>query len=210
MKKTIILIAVVIFLFPFLCSCSDKNGGEALSPDYASTVSALEAELERLRLEQTQSDAEKEKRIAQLTEELNKLKSENQNKPADTKAPETEQVGFKYTVHDGQATVTGYVGTETDIVIPNSIDGYRVTAIGDGAFEDMQIKSVIIPDGVISIGWFAFNGCMRLTSVTVPSSVKEIGYSAFGSPNSSLTVYCHSESYALAFAKSFGIAYAII
>ena len=40
---------------------------------------------------------------------------------------------------------------------------------------------VIIPDGVASIGWYAFKGCSGLTSVTIPGSVTKIGNEAFRS-----------------------------
>ena len=42
-----------------------------------------------------------------------------------------------------------------------------------------SIKSVVIGDGVTSIGRSAFYDCARLTSVTIPNSVTEIGASAF-------------------------------
>ena len=43
----------------------------------------------------------------------------------------------------------------------------------------VSIKSVIILDGVTSIGNFAFNQCIRLTYVGIPNSVTGIGNSAF-------------------------------
>ncbi|MDR0812356.1 MAG: leucine-rich repeat domain-containing protein [Paludibacter sp.] len=42
-----------------------------------------------------------------------------------------------------------------------------------------DIKTLVIENGVNSIGWYAFEGCTGLTSVTVPSSVASIGYFAF-------------------------------
>ena len=38
---------------------------------------------------------------------------------------------------------------------------------------------ITIPDGVTSIGWYAFYDCTRLTSITIPDSVATIGDDAF-------------------------------
>ncbi len=40
-------------------------------------------------------------------------------------------------------------------------------------------KNTIIPEGVTSIGEFAFSGCSGLTSITIPESVTSIGFRAF-------------------------------
>ena len=42
-----------------------------------------------------------------------------------------------------------------------------------------RVKSVVIADGVTSIGQHAFQGCESLTSVTIPDSVTSIGAYAF-------------------------------
>ena len=42
-----------------------------------------------------------------------------------------------------------------------------------------EIKNFVIPDGVTSIGNYAFSGCSGLTNVTIPNSVTSIGYNAF-------------------------------
>ena len=55
-----------------------------------------------------------------------------------------------------------------------------VTSIGDGAFWGCSgLTSVTIPNSVTSIGISAFWDCTGLTSVTIPNSVTSIGYGAF-------------------------------
>ncbi len=71
-----------------------------------------------------------------------------------------------------------YVGGEElqgELVIPNG-----VTSIGDYAFDGYTgLASITIPSSVTSIGGYAFSGCTGLTSVTIPSSVTSIGGYAF-------------------------------
>ena len=75
----------------------------------------------------------------------------------------------------------GISGEEaTEIVIPSTYQGKKVTAINQNAFYGHDIvKSITIPDSIISIGESAFSGCENLTSVTIPNSVTSIGESAF-------------------------------
>lgn len=52
---------------------------------------------------------------------------------------------------DGTVTITGYTGSETEIVIPSEIEGKSVTSIGDWAFYSCTgLTSVTISDSVTS------------------------------------------------------------
>ena len=56
-------------------------------------------------------------------------------------------------------------------------DGTRV--ICDEAFESLQLRQIVIPDSVLSIGDHAFNKCSQLQQVIIPDSVLSIGENAF-------------------------------
>jgi hypothetical protein len=87
---------------------------------------------------------------------------------------------YKYTVSNGEATITGYIGAGGAITIPSTLGGYRTVFIGDNAFyNQVLITSVIIPSNVTAIGDMAFSNCYYLTNVTIPNSVTTIGDHAF-------------------------------
>lgn len=67
---------------------------------------------------------------------------------------------------DSAGNITGYVGTEGDLVIPEAVQGKTVKGIGASAFKDnTKITSVVLPDTVTKIGNYAFSGCTNLESV---------------------------------------------
>ena len=64
----------------------------------------------------------------------------------------------------------------TEAIIP---DG--VTSIGDYAFYNCSsLTSITIPDSVTSIGTYAFFKCKSLTEITIPDGVTSIGEETFG------------------------------
>lgn len=54
-----------------------------------------------------------------------------------------------------------------------------VTEIDDYAFSSSFLSSIIIPEGIISIGEGAFERCPNLVSIELPSTLKKIGLGAF-------------------------------
>ena len=64
-----------------------------------------------------------------------------------------------------------------------------VTSIGNMAFGDCEaLTEVTIPDSVIEIGWLAFDSCSSLKGVNIPNSVTYIGGYAFASCSSLTSV----------------------
>ena len=88
---------------------------------------------------------------------------------------------LSYTITDNdEIEIISYDGTDATLVIPDEIDGKKVTAIGYEAFKGCSgLTSITIPASVTSIGGWAFEGCSGLTSITIPDSVTSIEYSAF-------------------------------
>jgi tetratricopeptide (TPR) repeat protein len=78
----------------------------------------------------------------------------------------------------GGIRITRYTGTRRQVVIPQTIEGIRVTEIDENAFASRQLLSVTIPNSVVTIGSgvFSYN---QLTSVTIPNSVTVLGSGAF-------------------------------
>lgn len=99
----------------------------------------------------------------------------------------TPEEYFSYTILNGKAEITAYSSEgPKDVVIPSTLGGYPVTSIngwwGGGAFSEMGITSVEIPDSITKIGSYAFYG-NSLTMAIIPDSVVNIGESAFQNEN---------------------------
>ena len=93
-----------------------------------------------------------------------------------------------YLVNNSEAVITKYNGPESEITIPNSLNGYPVTKLegrgfAAGIFADQSNPSpatkINIPSGVREIGDWALYHCVNLTNLTIPGTVTNIGYNAF-------------------------------
>lgn len=86
--------------------------------------------------------------------------------------------GLHYVIEDETAELYFYDGTNTDVAIPAVIDGFPVTAIQAEAFKGSGLTSIVLPEGLLTIGNSAFMH-NALSSVTIPGSVTTIGDWAF-------------------------------
>ncbi len=83
---------------------------------------------------------------------------------------------YTYVIGEGQVTITDCdMNLQGDIVIPETLGGIPVTAIGDNAFYYCGgITSVTIGENIKSIGANAFNLCGGLYEVNLPEGITEI------------------------------------
>ena len=116
---------------------------------------------------------------------------------SDTFVPAIGSLGLAYEVNaDGTTcTVTG-IGTctDTDVYIPQKIDGYTVTAIAEKAFaENATVTMIRLPNTVTTIGRRAFYKCTEITEFTIPESVTSIGLQIFYGCDKLTTVYYNGQ-----------------
>ena len=86
---------------------------------------------------------------------------------------------FMYDIEDDKAIIFDYLGTEKEITVPATIDGYQVVKIQDNTFKDNEnITSVTIEEGIAEIGACAFENCTNLSKIDIPTTIVKIGENA--------------------------------
>ena len=185
---------------------SQGQGSTSQAKAYEAMIAQLQSDLALLQAEHLSRTAEYEEKIAELEAKLAESGNTGTEAPGDAPSKEPPETSvFTYTEASGGLTITGYLGTDTQVQIPSEIDGKPVIGIGDSAFRNSAAEQIIVPDGVLTIGWFAFFGSYKLSSVILPASVESIEYGAFELCSGSLRISCPSGSYAAKYAVSYGI-----
>lgn len=96
---------------------------------------------------------------------------------------------------EGQYSISAYVGTQTEMMIPAYIGGIPVTSIGYRAFYDVtNITKASVPKTVESIGSGAFSSEANITEITIPFIGPKVdggyhfGYIFAGSKGTSMNI----------------------
>ena len=79
---------------------------------------------------------------------------------------------------DDGIMITGYSGDAQTVTIPEKIDGKYVIAIGQGAFKNKSLKTLVMGRRVAKIEDGAFVGCSSLDTIYYPDGIAYIGNDA--------------------------------
>ena len=159
---------------------------------YASDNNKTECTAWLLDYKNRTSDPEKEKKRAEKKPERELNAPPPTEEELREKANKVFKRMFTYEISNGEVTITGYKGSAEEVEIPREFEGKPVVAIGEQAFYPQgsgvptrhrhnraNVKKVVIPDILQTVGEMAFLGCNALREVVIPNSVTEIGARAF-------------------------------
>ena len=105
------------------------------------------------------------------------------------------------------ATIVKYTNSVSlTATIPESINGYKVRIIAPLAFNNCELKNIIIPEGVTDVQIEAFRGC-TVSNITIPASVIAIHEKAFRNVKGEVTLIVPYESVAYRYAIDNGMKY---
>lgn len=171
----------------FLNTVSDKEKFDI--EEQKQTAAKVEAQ--KRSLDERIDKAVKESREQSLMASNTRI-AEAIGKWKDQQPKTTDESALKflsYRVEDGGITITGFRvhrDFEGEVIvpdvlrIPDEIGGMPVRKIGEGAFRNVKLNRLVLPEQLNSIGRNAFSAC-RFESISFPDSLSVIGAGAFAS-----------------------------
>lgn len=101
---------------------------------------------------------------------------------------------FEYIETQDGIIINKYIGSDSVVEIPETIDDSAVKQIGFFAFAGLDnISKIILPDSLETIGPWAFSGMDALEKIYIPSSTHQIDEYAFRS-SSEVTLHIASDA----------------
>lgn len=183
MKKTLAILLVVIIVIS-MAACSNND-----TPKTDVTPNTQETGGSNITTDNTSENTGNNAFDGTVTEKVVR----------DYKVADTND--FKYEETDGGIRITGYLGTDTIVVIPEQITGKRVVSIAAIVFgNDSSVRGVYVPSGVTEleatfgnnhnlevviwesaeiIGPNSFNNCPNLHTVILGKNLISLGGNAF-------------------------------
>jgi len=149
-KAAALLLALLLCLSISLASCSENEEQESVE---AETDEPFEPVLDK------GEGSELGKRYEEYKE--NATLAFKSNSPQDKES-------FSYDKTDGKVKIVKYTGSDSIVVIPETIDGAAVVEIAEGAFLGGAIRAVYVPDSVTKIAQGAFDDCEGLSTLRLP------------------------------------------
>lgn len=90
----------------------------------------------------------------------------------------TSEEYFKFNASTG--TITEYTGPDSEVIIPPTIGGVTVKAIGQDAFRNCtHVTKVELTESITKIDAYAFYGCSNLVNIKLHDGITYIGNYAF-------------------------------
>ena len=97
--------------------------------------------------------------------------------------PVADELDFMVDEFRDGVCITQYLGTDTIINIPGTIDGKKVVMIGhsnrDPLFQRSNVTHIKVPEGVIGLQCSPFEGCESLESISLPNGLQYISGGTF-------------------------------
>ena len=142
---------------------------KAAASEEVSSTETTEEEQPNQKEEQAATKKEEEKNTKEEKKNTKQVSSENTTeKEAVAVLSDTTSGDFTYSVTGTEAAITGYTGSGGNVVVPDTIDGYKITGIGSSAFaNNTLITSVTLGKNIKEIRNNAFSSCTNLESVTM-------------------------------------------
>lgn len=95
--------------------------------------------------------------------------------------------------------------SDEDITVPEFVLGYPIAGIGDYAFMSLPgLRTVTMPEAVVSIGEYAFAENPNLVSVRIPRACNSISDNAFAN-SQNVTIIGYADSFAKTYAETNGL-----
>ncbi len=105
---------------------------------------------------------------------------------------ETDASQFTYKTVSGKIQITGYTGSDENVVIPEKIDGKPVAIIDAGAFANCDFKTLYITKNIQTVKDKAVVNCRNFTTLYLSDSVLSISDSFYQNCSNFSTLYMNA------------------